>query len=342
MKPVWLRRVRITVVGTIGHSPHEQENLLADMVSAAHPSMTQQQIADTAIQLHLSAHAGGHDTRSHVPFTASSSFIGRFKLEHRFSSHRTAVQFESKHNADDVKSQEEVEFDYLTEVHGALHAYGPSLVLNADETPVPKIDAPTTAVTRTGSKQAAKIISSEGSLGASITTMPCISAAGDKLPLTAVIQGKTPRSLRKITEGASAAVNRVHLLLSSTAFMQSATMVQWLREVVQPYTRSRPAALILDSWKAHWTVDVLWEALQMNLELIKVPPGRTSTLQPLDVCFNGIMKKKRQQIWSEKKRGDDRVVDNPQASIERQQLAYATISAINTRKAFEKAQLLNY
>jgi hypothetical protein len=318
----------------------EQELVLAEVVRETQPAMTHTQIVDTAIQFHVSAHEDEHATRSHTPFRASGSFITRFKLDHRLSSHRTSLKFKSKVIERDGKSEEDISLDYALEVHSALHEYGPSLVLNADETPVGKIDAPTTAVTTTGSKDPSRIISSEPGLGESITIFPCISADGHKLPLTAVIKGKTPRSFNKITRGASATVNKVHLLLSSSAFMTSSCMVQWLREIVQAYTRSRPAALILDAWKAHWTPEVREVAARMNLELIRVPSGFTSTLQPLDVCFNGPLKRKRQKIWREKKRGDDRVVDNHQASIERQQLAYETISRRNTKRAWEKAQLV--
>jgi hypothetical protein len=39
--------------------------------------------------------------------------------------------------------------------------------------------------------------------------------------------------------------------------------------------------------------------MAMNLDLIQVPDGWTSELQPLDVGFNGFMLMKRKQIWAQ-------------------------------------------
>jgi hypothetical protein len=192
----------------------DQEKLLADIVAAAAPSMTHTQIVKEALQLKCASETFIHQTRNHAPrpFLASPRFITRFKRTHRLSSHRTAVQFTPK-NKEGIDTQEAC-LDFITEVHSALLQYSPSLVLNMDETPVKLIDAPVTGVVITGSKEAAKMETSVGSMGMKVSTLPCISAAGDKLQLSAIIRGKTSRSLRKITENASAAVKKVKLYVS--------------------------------------------------------------------------------------------------------------------------------
>ena len=80
--------------------------------------------------------------------------------------------------------------DYVTEVHSAIEQYGAPLVLNMDETAISKIDPPTTAVVAKNSGHAAIVHTNIGSMGQQTTTIPCISAAGDKLQLCAVIKGK--------------------------------------------------------------------------------------------------------------------------------------------------------
>ena len=54
----------------------------------------------------------------------------------------------------------------------------------------------------------------------------------------------------------------------------------------------------------------------VNLQLIQVPGGCTSILQPLDVEFNGPMLKARQRIWREKKLLRPFDKDTPQAAVE--------------------------
>ena len=71
-------------------------------------------------------------------------------------------------------------------------------------------DAPVTAVVATASNAPARIKTAFLTRH-NITTFPCIAADGSKLPLCAVIKGKTERVFKKITNGASAAVRSVRL-----------------------------------------------------------------------------------------------------------------------------------
>jgi len=78
----------------------------------------------------------------------------------------------------------------------------------------------------------------------------------------------------------------------------------------------------------------------MNLALIQVPGGCTSTLQPLDVAFNGPMLKARQRIWRENKLRRPFLPDTYQAAVERTQLAYESMSKPLTIGSWKKAQLI--
>jgi hypothetical protein len=321
----------------------EQEQLLADVVLAASPSMTHTQIQQEALNLHTAVHTLEHQTRSVSKplgsFAASDHFVTGFKRRHNLASHRTALVYERK-TKEGERSREEVLLDYTLEVHNAIMQYGAALVLNMDESGISKVDLPTTAVVAKGSGEAAKLGTSIASPDQQITTMPCISAAGDKLQLCAVIKGKTERSLKKITEGASEAVKRVRLYYSEKGWVNSEILCRWLRDVVQPYTESAPAALILDSYAAHFAPEVRAAAAAMSLELIQVPAGATSILQPLDVQYNSILKNARKKIWRAKKQQDTYTEDTHQAAIERQSIAYHARKREEGRAAFDKARLL--
>ncbi|MDR3547045.1 MAG: transposase, partial [Candidatus Pacebacteria bacterium] len=320
----------------------EQSNLLADIVRAATPSMTHALIREEALQLHAAVHTQQHQLRSVASplgtFHASNQFITRFKRRNNLASHRTAVAYMPK--TQPGENREERHLDYVTEVHSAVLQYGARLVLNMDETAISKIDPPTTAVVAKNSGHAALVHTSIGSLGQQITTMPCISAAGDKLQLCVVVKGKTPRCLRRILADASPAIQRVRFYFSPKGWVNEEIMLQWLHDVVQPYTRSAPAALILDSYSSHFTDEVRAAAAAIYLDLIQVPPGATSTLQPLDVQYNSTLLNTRKRIWREEKQRDALAEDSPRAAIERQSIAYHERTRAEGVAAFEKAYLL--
>ena len=87
--------------------------------------------------------------------------------------------------------------------------------------------------------------------------------------------------------------------------------------------------------------EVRLAAYEINLRLIQVPGGCTSTLQPLDVCFNGPMLKARQKIWRQNKMRNPHASDTYQLAVERTQLAYESISKESTRRAWQKAELID-
>jgi hypothetical protein len=138
-----------------------------------------------------------------------------------------------------------------------------------------------TGIVRTGSGRAAQITTKAGNR-LNVTHFPCSTAAGNKLQMCAFIKGKTLRTLTKITKDASLAVQRVRLYYSISGWINSAIIVRWLAEVVQPFTKSEPAALVmpLDDFAAHWTDEVKEAALAIKLQLICVPKGTTSEYQP--------------------------------------------------------------
>ena len=81
--------------------------------------------------------------------------------------------------------------------------------------------------------------------------------------------------------------------------------------------------------------------MAMNLELIQVPRGLTPTLQPLDVSFNGPMKKARQAFWLNQKIKFPGKRDSQQAAIERAQKSYEGMTKEATRVAWKEAKLID-
>jgi hypothetical protein len=304
-----------------------QEGVLRDIVLAAAPAMGHQQIKEAALEMAADVRVGaggGPALRHHRAFTASDGFVSAFKQRNRLSSHRCALLHVSERERAGRDIPEEC-FQFITEVRSAIEEFGAARVLNMDETPTSMCDMPVTAVVATGLKEPARIKTSFLTKH-NITTFPCIAADGSKLQLCAVAKGKTSRSLRKITAGASAAVRKVRLYTSVKGWMTVDVMLKWLKDVVRPYTGGNPAALLLDRYGCHWTREVRLAAHAMNLRLIQVPGGCTATLQPLDVNFNGPMLKARQRIWRQTKMRMPHAPDTHQLAVERTQLAYESMS----------------
>lgn len=174
-----------------------------------------------------------------------------------------------------------------------------------------------------------------------LTIFPCVSAAGDRLPLSAILKGKTSRCLRKIREDAPKFVKKVKLFYSTSGKMQQEVLLQWMQGPLLTYTQGRPAALLLDSFRVHFTPAVQELAQLLRVELIQVPAGMTPELQPLDVKFNGPMKAKRMAIWRRKKRRNPFVLDSWQATVDRASEAFSSMSKAAAREAWKAALLID-
>ena len=123
--------------------------------------------------------------------------------------------------------------------------------------------------------------------------------------------------------------------------MNIVTMLAWLQDVVLSYTEGRPAALILDSYACHFSEDVRTLAAHLNIQLIRIPPGLTSTLQPLDVRFNGPMLALRKKLSHRRKMIDPFSSDSWQSAVERAQLSYDAMSQETTRRAWQACYLID-
>jgi hypothetical protein len=177
-----------------------QEQLLATIVDQASPAMSHTQMQGAAQQLfraiEIERH-GAHHRRSIVQFRASDGFVSGFKRRQRLSSHRMSVRQVRVHE-DTTRNVEHEILEFVNDVRVAVTTYGAVRVLNMDETPVPKCEHPITGVVRTGSPRAAECKSNAGNK-LNVTHFPTITASGGKLQMCAIIKGKTPRSLTKIT-----------------------------------------------------------------------------------------------------------------------------------------------
>ena len=151
--------------------------------------------------------------------------------------------------------------------------------------------------------------------------MPTSTASGNKLPLGWINRDSNENSIdrSKLPKG-------IISYNSASGWINHELMYDYLNDIIKPYTKSKPAALIMDEYKAHWEDRVQDLARSMNLELIKVPPGTTSTQQPLDISVNGPMKQIRQRIYVENKIIHPNASDSIELAVNRSFSAYQQIT----------------
>jgi len=320
----------------------QQEAVLAAQIKAGNPALTHTAIQGAALSLKRSiriADGGrGLGLRRQREFHASNGFITDFKRRNRLSSHVMRPR-KATAAADLVQQQNDV-MQFVHDAREAADAYGKRLVLNMDETPVPKVEHPHSGVVATASGLAAPCSTTAGNR-LNTTCFCCISAAGDKLPMGVVLRGKTQRVVNNLLRDAPAAVHRARFYFSKSGWVNAGIIIRWLHDVVRPFTGGEPAALLLDDYTAHWTEEVEDCAYAMDLQLIHVPPKQTIEYQPLDVCYHGPMVKRRQQLWATARSLFPDTADSKQASVERAVLAYESMSRKAGVDAFRKAYVVD-
>jgi len=126
----------------------------------------------------------------------------------------------------------------------------------------------------------------------------------------------------------------VRSYISDFGWMNGDIMKQYLKQVVKPYLNGRKGALIMDDYGAHWRSDVEKKAKKYNIELIKVPPTMTSTLQPLDVSVFGPFKQIRQKLSMEHRWEQISVLDSREEAVNRSVDAFEFIDKKTIQRGF--------
>jgi len=286
-----------------------------------------------AIKYYQKIHRISRSTRSAslapCPFTASDGWIDSFKTRNNFNkSIPKVVQRLTQEKNGGIIDHHELQFNLCVEVMEAIKKYGLQCVLNFDETPA-SINEKPRSCWGDGSKNRMKVFS-DANPKASISLLPTVTADGERLPLAWIHKGTTTKCLQSFFN----IPKEVYSYFSKNGWMNSALMVRYLREIIQPYLNGRPGALIMDHYRAHWTDEVLKCADDMKLQLIKVPKGMTSVCQPLDMHFNGPFKQARQSLWSNERSACLLSTDNVERMVIRAYLAYMSVPPRLISKGF--------
>ena len=95
----------------------------------------------------------------------------------------------------------------------------------------------------------------------------------------------------------------LHYACQSKAWFDEQTMLVWIRDVLALYVatarREIVPILLLDSFKVHMKATVVSAIQTLGVEVIFIPPGCTSIIQPVDVRYNKSFKSKMKEQYND-------------------------------------------
>ena len=189
---------------------------------------------------------------------------------------------------------EEVKSNFLSRVSSVVCQYKiPSaLIINFDQIGVPIVPVSNWTMELQGSKQV-EITGLDDKR--QLTVALAETLAGTLLPPQVIYQGKTDQCHPTYKFPSS-----WHITHSESHWSTAETMQQYIDSVIVPYVEDQhdtldlplrqKALLIMDVFRAHRVGDLLSHIKSKDIEIVFVPGGCTSELQPLDISGNGHFK----------------------------------------------------
>lgn len=160
------------------------------------------------------------------------------------------------------------------------------------------------------------------------TAILIVSANGNFLKPIVVLKGKTKNILNKISNISNKHVDKKY---SSSGWINISIMMNIL-ENIHKLTKGKSSSLILDKYAVHTDDLIQQKAKELNIKLIYVPAGKTSTNQPLDVNINGPLKSLGKHFI------DKIIIKDP---FEKYTLENAINALINSKKKISKRIIID-
>ena len=147
----------------------------------------------------------------------------------------------------------------------------PEIILNMDETPTYFDMVPDRTVSKRGAREVR--VRSSGAKKRRLTVVLTCTASGNVLPALTIFKGKRRLKFKLL--------DNVHVTVQKKGWMNADLMLRWFKAIVLPYTKGRRTLLIIDSFSAHEDQDFISEANKKNVDVLLIPGGCTSKVQPL-------------------------------------------------------------
>jgi hypothetical protein len=211
-------------------------------------------------------------------FTLSDGWISEYKNRWKLSSLKTKL---SRKGINIDASELD---NFYKECKEASNTINKEYIFNLDETfwRICTADITVIGFTNSDHRKVDSIINEKDGF----TAIFVISYSGEFLTPYLILKGTTKKSLAKIKEINDDDINKKY---SYSGWINVDILLEIL-ESINKYAKNNESVLILDKYPVHMDDIIQKKASELNIKLIYVPTGKTSTNQPLDVSINGPMK----------------------------------------------------
>ena len=127
------------------------------------------------------------------------------------------------------------------------------------------------------------------------TVALCANGAGEKLPALIIFKEKGAKLGPRVSQAITIPPN-VRISASDNGWMTSQLYHWWLNNVYGSNMAAR-RLLLVDNYKAHLTEESKTIVKNCNSELVLIPAGCTSLVQPMDVSINRPFKQRMRDLW---------------------------------------------
>ena len=230
-----------------------------------------------------------HKAYGNQSFKASSSWYRRFKKRHNISLRRATHI--SQHSQEIISGKVD-RFLQLVIKHRRNRQYGLHYIGNMDETPVWLEMPGTSTLEYSGGKEVS--VSSAGQQKKRFTVVLGALADGSKLPVFALLPGVRPPAKQMIPAGVI-----IHMCGTGKSWSNEQITQVWLNRIWGRNNTER-RLLVWDTFRGHTTNNI--KSLvrnEFNTDMIYIPGGCTSKLQPADVSWNKPFKNNLQEMYDE-------------------------------------------
>jgi len=126
-----------------------------------------------------------------------------------------------------------------------------------------------------------------------LTLLLGVTATGAIIPRLVVLKGKkVPRELEDLEN------NNLVITSSQNAWITEEGFLIWINRIWRPYSSQfKRTLLVLDKFKVHQMASVTAELKKCNTDIVYIPSGMTSYLQPCDIYVNKPLKDQIRHRW---------------------------------------------
>lgn len=211
----------------------------------------------------------------YLGFKCSYNFIKGFMRRNNLSVRSSTHKAQENLKSPKEKCVEIVK--YLNTLNNKTLQYESKYVLNMDETPF-YFDMPGAKTINKKGARSVEVLTT-GQDKRRFTTVCTLAADGTQLKNYIILKGL--KRIPKVDLPSNIILN-----VNDSGTMNAALMHDYILKVIVPYLAGKKAIVVLDSFKAHFTEDVLETFKNNNIEPLLIPGGYTSLVQPLDISYN--------------------------------------------------------